>query len=52
MILKSHEELDRRRLNGKKDLSIRYINGVPKVITAISKNSLGGRAIYNSYLLA
>lgn len=33
----SHEKLDRRRLNGEKDLSICYINGVPQVITATSK---------------
>lgn len=47
-----HEELDLRKQNGETILSINYINGIPQIISTVSKNHTRGRPSPTSQLAA
>jgi regulator of replication initiation timing len=55
LLRESHEELDRRKLNGEEGLSIKYVNGIPEIARLNPKNDNQGRyaprsqpPVYNS----
>jgi len=47
-----HEELDHRKQNGEINLSINYINGIPQILSSVSKNHTRGRLSPTSQLAA